>query len=331
MARVIGRLRDLEHRPPRAGERRLADDCARWSFAHNGAWLADGVHAGEPFLQVSTAAPGCVLAWEIARLRQLGCVRVGPFWVPRPWLHDRLGYTRLVRLVAEHLLSLPASGAPEFVPKALAELEPLLAMWPFVLLLPVSAPLSIEQLIAARAWPVHALGVMPRPAHADGRLCSPAEFFCHDVDHARFKVREDLLARGITIADPYEAGTTFDAAAGAHRSVMPAARPHVDAHGWRHAARRARVAAGWIAAIAAEPDRALGEAARWLLFELVHEKSLPIDGAVLGAALATDAHARKLRAKCVAGFHAANGPSPAAVARLCDARAWLRSLCERGP
>ncbi len=322
--RVLGRLGDLQRRAAAAGEQRLADVVGRWSLAINHEWLVDGVRAGAPFLQVSTAAPGSVLAWEIEQLRAEGCVRAGPFWVPVAWLADAERYRRLVRLVAEHALALPGSGEAHYVPKTRHELEPLLALWPHVLLLPTSAPLSIDEMMLARAWPVHGLGVVQAPTWGDGRWLSPAEFFCHDLDHARFKVREDLRARGLAIPDAYVGGTTWDAAAGAHRTFVAAALPHADASGWATARARERRVAAWLAAIAAEPRRELAGAARWLLFELVHEKSLPIDGDVLAAALADDAHVRKLQSKCATGFFGANAPAPAVRAQLMPAREWLR-------
>jgi hypothetical protein len=328
--RVIGRLPDLERRGRRPGERRFFDEHAHWSFAGNGAWLAAGVAAREPFLQVSTSAPGSVLAWELAELRRMGCERVGPVWAPHDWFADRACYQQVVRLVAAHLLAQPGDGEPVWVPKARAELEPLLAMWPHVVLLPTARSFAIDELIEWRAWPLHPLGVVAAPTRADGRVASPAEFFFHDVDHARFKVREDLLARGIAIGDPYRDGTTFDPDLGAHRGVMAAALPHVDGGAWRLAPARAAKVQAWLAAIAAVAarERALGEAALWLLFELVHEKSLPIEPRVLAAALASTAHVDKLRRKGEAGFYADHGPSPAALAALERARDLLRALVE---
>lgn len=328
MARVIGRLSDLERRERRASEQRLADALARWSFAGNREWLADGVRAGEPFLQISPAAADSVLAWEIEQLRAEGYVGVGPFWVPVRWLRDPDGYRRVVRLVAGHVLAAPDPGEPVYVPKARGELDALLAMWPFVLVLPTSARVSIDDLIHARAWPVHALGVVDAPTAADGGPRSPGEFFFHDVDHARFKVREDLLARGVAVPDPYVDGDTFDRRRGEHRCVLGDAIARVDADGWVRGAARAELARDWLAAIDALDDREVATAARWLLFELVHEKSLPLDVDVLGRALATDVHVAKLRAKCARGFHGGHGPSPAAIARLDAAREWLRRTIE---
>lgn len=323
MVRVIGRLHDVDARETRGGEERLSDVLSRWSLDGNRDWLMAGTRREEPFLQLSAAVAGTVLAWEIEQLRADGYLGVGPFWVPVRWLRDPDGYRRVVRLVAEHVLAAPAHGEAIYVPKARRELEPLLAMWPFALVLPTSRRLSIDELILARAWPVHPLGVVTAPTPADGAVRSPGEFFFHDVDHARFKVREDLLLRGIDVGDPYVDGTTWDAQRGEHRAVLAAAVEHGASSGWRRAAERSALAHAWLGAIANEPDRDLAEAARWLLFEMVHEKSLPIDRGVLGRALATPVHEAKLAAKCRRGFFGANGPLPTALERLGAARQWL--------
>jgi len=326
VARVIGRLDDVNARETREGEERLGDVLSRWSLDGNRDWLACGTRRGEPFLQLSDAAAGTVLAWEIEQLRAEGYVGLGPFWVPVRWLHDVANYRRVVGLLAEHLAALPSDGDRTCAAKASAELRPLLACWPFAIVLPTTRSLSIDELILARAWPVHPLGVHSTLARADGAMRSPAEFFFHDVDHARFKIREDLLARGVAVPDPYVDGSTFDRARGEHRVVVEVARPRLDADGWRTAAARADAARGWLRAIAAESRRDVAEAARWLLFELVHEKSLPIDVDVLVRALATAVHVDKLRAKSATGFFGGNGPAPTAVVRLDEARSWLRDV-----
>lgn len=333
MPRVIGRLTDLERRDRRAREQHLADVLTHWSLAANHEWLLDGVRCEEPFLQISAAAPGSVLAWELARLHAGGYVPIGPLWLPVRWLRDVDGYRRCVRLVAEHCLAAAEGSAPHYVAKVHGELEPLLAMWPHVLLLPTSRPLSLDDLIGMRAWPVRPLGVVTGPTDADGAPRSPAEFFCHDVDHARYQVREDLLLRGIDVTDPYADGDTFDRARGAHRAVMHEAVPHVDADGWRQAAARSERVHTWLAAIdtLTATDATLASASRWLLFELVHEKSLPIDVAVLTRALAVDTHTAKLRGKCARGFYGPQGPSAAVVDRLPDARRWLAAAIGERP
>ena len=330
VTRVIGRLDDLQRHRRRPDEQQIADALLRWSLDANHDWLLEGVRRDEPFLQISSAAPGSVLAWELEQLRHEGYCGIGPLWVPVRWLRSGDDYRRVVRLIAEHLVSLPNSGPAIYVPKAQAELEPLLAAWPRLLVMPCTAPLSIIDLIIARAWPVRPLGVVTTHAWADGRRCGPAEFFCHDVDHARFQVREDLLARGIEVPDPYVDGSTFDRARGEHRTLVPAALQHLDADAWRTAAARSQLVHEWLAAIAAAPQDELAEASLWLLFELVHEKSLPIDAIVLTAALATTRHLDKLRTKCANGFYAGHGPTPAAMAALAPARDWLLRMFAAG-
>lgn len=332
-SRVIGRLDDLDHHRQRRrpGEQSLGDVLARWSLDGNREWLIEGVQREEPFLQISHAPAGSVLEWEIRQLQAEGYLGVGPLWVPARWLRDPVAYRRTVRLVANHVLQHPGPGAPVYVPKAHAELEPLLAMWPYVLVLPTSEALTPDDLIAARAWPVHPLGVVTHPTAADGQLLGPAEFFCHDLDHARFKVREDLRARGIEIPDAYREGSTLDAAAGVHRTLLPGALPHVDGSLWRASEERATRVAAWRDAIGRETDPALRDAARWLLFELVHEKSLPIEPGMLAGALRTDGPVCRLQRKCERGFYGDDGPSRGSVARLPSAREWLLDLMETTP
>jgi hypothetical protein len=256
-----------------------------------------------------------------------GVRRVGPLAVPTRWFEDEHAYRTDVRAVADALLAnAPADDAPLYVPKAAAELDHLLALWPHVLVLPTTQPLSIDDLVVARAWPVHPLGVTLANTWADGRVCSPADMFFHDVDHARFKVREDLLARGVSLPDAYVDGTTFDAALGAHRTILDTARAHVDDDGWRNGSARSSCVERWLAAAHQHPVRSMGTAARWLLFEMLHEKSLPIDTTVLGDALAGSAHVDKLRHKCATGFFGAHAPPAAAIDALDDACAWLASM-----
>lgn len=323
---------DSTPRPPGAdeAEQRLDDVVSTWSFANHAAGHDDGVRRGGVFLPISPEHAGSVLAGEIDRIRVTGCVPVGPLWVPAVWRHDARAYRQLVRSVADWVLRQPASGEAVYVPKVRAELEPLLELWPHVLALPTSAALSIDDLIRARAYPVHPLGVVLQDTWADGRWCSPAEYFHHDLDHARYKLREDLLTLGLALPDPYVDGSTLDAATGTHRLMLPAARGQVGPALWAAAPMRAALAQRLLGAIAAEPRRDLAEAARWLLFELVHEKSLPLQPAVLQQALATPVHEDKLRAKCEAGFYAADAPAPAVVALLGAARRWLSARCATG-
>lgn len=247
----------------------------------------------------------------------------GPVAVPAAWLEDEPAYREAVLTAAEQVLALPSSGPAVYVPKAAAELEHLLALWPHVIAVPTSAALSIVDLIRARAFPVHPLAVTEAPVWADGRWCSPAEMFFHDVDHARFKIREDLLARGIAVADPYVDGSTHDPASGRHRTILDLVSLHVDGDGWARAEERSARADGWLDEIDRLGDRDLADAARWLLFELVHEKALPLEPSVLACALAGSEHVDKLRAKAQAGFFADHGPSPGSIAALGSARRRL--------
>lgn len=120
------------------------------------------------------------------------------------WTINGSSYHDLVRLCASYVMELEAivpACEPLYVPKVRDELEPLLALWPHVLALPIIDELSARDLLRLRAFPVHPLGVMDEAVWGDGRRLSPAEFFFHDVDHARFKVRADLLAMGIQLRD----------------------------------------------------------------------------------------------------------------------------------
>ncbi|MCB9876568.1 MAG: hypothetical protein H6835_03110 [Planctomycetes bacterium] len=323
--RVIGRLHDLEQRGARRDEQRLGDVLVNWSPRHNRDWLRDGTRNEAPFLQVSPATPGTVLADELALLGREGYVAVGPLWLPLAWLHDGDGYRRFVRLLATHA---PTGDDATYAAKVEGELEPLLAMWPDVILLPTARRLTTDELMRLRPWPVHPLGVTATPRHADGAARSPAEFWWHDVDHARFKVREDLLLEGHHVPDPYRDGDTWDAATGRHRAVMHDALPHVSASGWRRARARSAALDGWLQRAAGLADRELAAAVRWLLFELLHEKSLPVHASSLQSALAGGTHTDKLRRKCHNGFFADHGPCPAVVVRLDAARAWLCELFE---
>lgn len=322
--RVLGRQAELQQRGLRAGEQRLCDALARWSLDGNLAWLREGARHDAPFLQVSRADAGSVLAWELEQLRVEGYVPIGPCWVPLRWLHDRAGYQRVLRLVQDHVRQGAQAAVPVFVPKVAGELEPLLAMWPHVLVLPTSRTLSIEDLVLLRAFPLHPLGVVERPTRADGLDCTPAEFFAHDLDHARYKIRAELLVQGVAVPDPYVDGSTWDAQAGAHRQILAAAASRVGPQGWTRAAARLAWLTGVWQASRATDDPALGQAAQWLLFELLHEKSLPLDGPRLAAELAGGAHVLKLQAKVERRFFGRHGPAAQVVAQLPAAAAWLQ-------
>ena len=247
----------------------------------------------------------------------------------RLWPGEGASYHGLVRLCAGYVMEMEAilpAPEPVYVPKAQDELEPLLALWPYVLALPTTDDLSIRDLLLMRAFPIHPLGVTAGPAWADGRPCSPAEFFFHDLDHARFKVREDLKTIGITISDAYQHGTTIDPATERHRSILPEAIGKVGPELWSMAAARLSLVEGLLGRIDALPERALAAAAEWLLFQVLHEKSLAPDVPTLLRELATTHHADLLRTKVDRGFYAEHAPPAEVMARLDPARHWLTEV-----
>lgn len=226
-------------------------------------------------------------------------------------------------------------GLPDvFVPKCREELEPLLQLWPEVIVFPAFAELSERYFRRTRPVPVHVLGLITAPRFADGLWCSPAEFFFHDVDHVRFLVREELLARGIETPDPYRSAeayapaSTFDARLGRHRTVLDVAVDKVLGGGLSRPSqvearcRLARRVDGRLEALRAS-DPLLGKAAAMLLFEITHEKGFPLEARVLREQLAREAHCVKLGAKFAAGFYGPGAVPPGTAARLDEARAWL--------
>ena len=244
----------------------------------------------------------------------------------RRWLADGASYHDLVRLCARYVMELEAvvpPCEPVYVPKVRDELEPLLALWPHVLALPTIDDLSPRDLIRLRAFPVHPLGVTGRVVWADGRQCSPAEFFFHDLDHARFKVREDLLAMGLELRDAYQDGTTLDPVTRRHRSILPEAVDKVGSALWSMAESRCSFVESTFNRMDALPDRSLADAAEWLLFQILHEKSFPLDVPTLRRELATSRHVELLRSKVENGFYDKNAPPSEVMAQLGAANDWL--------
>ena len=242
------------------------------------------------------------------------------------WLASGASYHELVRLCARAVVGLDALWPPSknrYREKAEGELEPMLALWPDVLLWPTASPLSPLDLVDLRAFPVHPLGLADRPTWTDGALDSPSEFFFHDLDHARFKVREDLLVEGIAIPDAYHEGSTLDPKHGRHRVILSHAAGRIGDRLWERAPARCALAQQLrtrVAALEASPHRS---AAELLLFEIVHEKSFPLDAAVLDRELAGEAHLAKLRMKAANRFFP-GGTDDAVVAALPRARSFLR-------
>jgi hypothetical protein len=245
------------------------------------------------------------------------------------WPADGYAYHDLVRLSAQHVLALEAirpAREPVYLPKAADELEPMLALWPHVLLLPTSRRLTPRELVVARAYPVHPLGLVDGEDWADGHRSIPAEFFFHDLDHARFKVRADLLALGVEIPDAYQHGTTLDPATGRHRTITWAARGRIGPELWRRAPRRLALAKRLLARADAAVDRGLADASVLLLFEILHEKSHPLDERVLRAQLDDVGHLQKIRHKLANGFYGEHRPADATIAALDAARTWLQEI-----
>lgn len=247
----------------------------------------------------------------------------------RRWLSEGASYHDLVRLCATYVMELEAvvpACESVYVPKVRDELEPLLALWPHVLALPTIDDLSPRDLIRLRAFPIHPLGVTGKIVWADGRQCSPGEFFFHDLDHARFKVREDLLAMGLEVRDAYQDGTTFDPVTQRHRSILPEAFGKVGCSLWSMAERRCSFVENTFKRMDALPDRSLADAAEWLLFQILHEKSFPLDIPTLRRELETSRHVELLRSKVDNGFYDKNTPSSEVMAQLRAAHDWLLEM-----
>jgi hypothetical protein len=242
------------------------------------------------------------------------------------WRSSGAGYHALLRLCARAVVALDESHAPStshYRDKAGGELEPMLALWPHVLVVPTALSLTAWDMIRLRAVPVHPLGLVDEMTWTDGALAHPSEFFFHDLDHARFKVREDLLVEGIEIPDAYRDGTTIDPVTGSHRVILPFARGRIGDRLWLCAGERAAIAQRLSACVAALGEGPLATAAELLLFEIVHEKSFPLDPVVLNRELDTDAHLAKLHRKAATRFFP-SGVDDTVVDSLPAARAVLR-------
>jgi hypothetical protein len=247
----------------------------------------------------------------------------------RRWGSDGASYHDLIRLCAAYVMELEAivpAREPVYVAKVRDELEPLLALWPHVLALPTIDRLSARDLLRLRAFPVHPLGITGKAVWADGRQVSPAEFFFHDLDHARYKVREDLLAMGVQIRDAYQDGTTFDPITGRHRSILPEAFGKIGPSLWSRAADRCSLVEDLFNRMDALPNRSLANAAEWLLFQVLHEKSFPLHVPTLRRELATLHHIKLLHTKVNNGFYEKNTPSSDIMAQLNSARDWLNEV-----
>lgn len=242
------------------------------------------------------------------------------------WATNGASYHDLVRVCADYVMELEAivpAREPVYMRKVRDELEPLLALWPHVLALPTIDHLSARDLLRLRAFPVHPLGVTDKATWADGHQVSPAEFFFHDLDHARYKVREDLVVMGVHIPDAYQDGSTFDPVAGRHRAILPEAFGKVGPSLWSIAGDRCSLVDTLFNRMDALLDRSLANAAEWLLFQILHEKSFPLHVPTLRRELATPHHIKLLQTKVDNGFYEKKTPSTDIMAQLNSARDWL--------
>ena len=277
--------------------------------------------AGEPTFSIPEAAP---VAERLAAMAPPGTLRAEA----ERWHADGASYHSLVRLAARSVTRLGGDGVAgeaAYVPKAAGELEPMLRLWPSVLALPTMRVFAPLDLVALRAFPVHPLGLVTEPTWADGRVCSPAEYFFHDLDHARFKIREDLLVEGIEIPDAYHGGTTMDARTGQHRIILPAAEGRIGSTLWDRVQPR-RELANRLLAFAANLDGPRARAAEVLLFEIIYEKSHPLEARALARELASDAHVLKIRRKRADGFYGELVPDQATMAALDEVRFAMKEI-----
>ena len=222
----------------------------------------------------------------------------------------------------------------ELKPKVREEFADLLRLAPDVLVFPTFSALNRRFFIRTRAVALQPLGLTTTAVHADGDLRSPAEFFYHDLDHVRFFVREDLLALGIEVPDAYRSvdglspASTFDPVSQRHRTFLHHAVAEL-----RRAApllrqgEKKRLALGLrlekVIDDLALSDTDVADAAELLLFEIVHEKSFPMDAAVLERELSLPAHVEKLRKKFDQKFYGPDGIPQGTIEALETARRLL--------
>ncbi len=244
------------------------------------------------------------------------------------WLAEGASYHALVRLAARVVMDFGRDGPPGdavYVPKTAEELEPILGLWPAVIALPTTITFGPLDLVALRAFPVHPLGLVNQAAWADGRLCSPAEYFFHDLDHARFKIRADLQVEGLEIPDPYQDGSTLDPRTGQHRIILRQAEGRIGSTLWDRVPAR-RELARRLLAFAASLGGPRARAAELLLFEMLYEKSHPLALAVLARELGSEAHVLKIRSKRACGFYGEDVPDAATMAALDEVRLAMKEM-----
>ena len=128
---------------------------------------------------------------------------------------------------------------------------------------------------------------------------------------------------GVHMPDAYKDGTTFDPVIGHHRSILPEAFGKVGPSLWSMATTRCSLVESLFNRIDALPNRSLADAAEWLLFQILHEKSFPLHIPTLRRELATPHHVKLLQTKVDNGFYEKNTPSTDIMAQLNAARDWL--------
>ena len=128
---------------------------------------------------------------------------------------------------------------------------------------------------------------------------------------------------GVQIPDAYRDGTTFDPVARRHRAILPEAVGKVGPSLWSIAANRCSLVEDLFNRMDALSNRSLANAAEWLLFQILHEKSFPLHVPTLRRELATPHHIKLLHTKVDNGFYEKNTPSTDIMAQLNTARDWL--------
>ncbi|MFO0980918.1 MAG: hypothetical protein U1E76_04060 [Planctomycetota bacterium] len=131
-------------------------------LAELGARAELAARMGEPTFSLPELAPIARLVRGDARVPELHARA-------QRWSATNGGYHELVRLAASYVEALDRALPPAaavYVPKAAGELEPMLALWPHVLVIPLALALSARDLIRLRAHPVHVLGVVTCPPGA---------------------------------------------------------------------------------------------------------------------------------------------------------------------
>ncbi len=255
------------------------------------------------------------------------------------WPNDGCRYDAAVRLARDYVMLVDAAHAPgPYAARVAAEFDDALALAPVVIMLPSFETLDMVDLLRLRATAVRVIGLREHAADADGALCTPAEFFWHDLDHVRFMVREDLAALGVAIADAYGppdatgGRSTLDGTTGTHRCILAAAVTALAGHRAAHAQLMRRAARTidhlLTGLIRFERDRGqVAAAARLTLFEVCHEKSFTPLPEILRRELVNDAHAAKIRGKLTHQFWG-DAVDPSLAVHLHAARTMLMDLLD---